>query len=68
MILFAVDGKLCDGGPNDGWPKGWAFFPPALGDVGAAATVSAGDVVKTARLYDRVLYVSELVGNWRAGL
>lgn len=68
MILFAVDGKLCDGGPNDGWPKGWAFFPPALGDVGAAATVAAGDVVKSARLYNRVLYVSELVGNWRAGL
>ena len=74
MISFVVDGKLCDGGPDlAAWPNGHLLFDPLLGDVGggAGAAVTAGSGaagVVLARLYPRVLYTSELVGNWRAGL
>ena len=74
MIAFVVDGKLCDGGPDlVAWPNGHLLFDPLLGDVsgGVGATVMVGDAtagVVLARLYPRVLYTSEVVGNWRAGL
>ena len=74
MISFVVDGKLCDGGPVlAAWPNGHMLFDPLLGDVGggmgAAVTAGSGAAgVVVARLYPRVLYTSELVSNWRAGL
>ena len=33
MITWVVDGKLCDGGPNKGWPHGWQLFSPLLVNV-----------------------------------
>ena len=71
MIAFVVDGKLCDGGPDlKTWANGHHLFDLAFGDVGGATTGSvrvATDMVVGGRWYDRVLYVTEMIGNWRAG-
>ena len=69
MITFFVDGKLCDGGPNKGWPNVWLLFDPTLANVMTSTDVTVADdtTLDHARLYDRVLYVSDLVGNFNAG-
>ena len=70
MITFFVDGKLCDGGHDNGkgWENGWLLFSPTLADVMATREVTtAPGLLKGARLYDTALYVSDLVGNFRAG-
>lgn len=68
LVLFVVDGVLNDGGAVREY--GWGRFPPELGDLsGASRLVLApklfGDL-RAARLYDRPLRVSEVVGNHRA--
>ena len=73
MLLFLVDGHLCDGGPQglahsaaspvaEGPPAGWLLFDPSLRDVSAATSVRAGPGVLLAglRLYPRALYTSEV--------
>ena len=62
-----VDGHLCDGGPTG--KNGWHLFDPYLADVGGGATTATiGASVETGRFYDRALYTTEVIGNWRAGL
>ena len=69
MLLFVVDGKVCDGGPTTGWPNGFKMFDTHLGDVGEGVSAAKlGKPVVQGRLYRRALYTSELVGNWRAGV
>ena len=75
MILWVVDGKLCDGGPwgaavgaGDAWPHGFGIFDPRLADIGTGvASMSAATALRKARYYTRALFTSELIGNWRAG-
>ena len=71
LIAFVVDGKLCDGGPDlKVWANGHHLFNLAFGDVGSGGTGSVRvntDMVVAGRWYDRVLYVTEMIGNWRAG-
>lgn len=80
IILFTVDGHLCDGGAHvsgytpspsskvpNGAPAGWSLFSTQLGAVGGS-TATVGTKVTKGRLYSRALYTTELVGNWRAGL
>ena len=67
MLLFFVDGRLCDGGPHPEWPNGFHLFDPLLGDVGVAKSAAVDARVVAGRVYNRALYTSELVGNWRAG-
>jgi len=69
LILFLVDGRLCDGGEFRQF--GWGRFSPHLrGVIGSGrlrvAPTFFGDVA-TVRVYDRALRVSEAVGNFRAG-
>jgi hypothetical protein len=69
LILFVVDGVLDDGGA--GREYGWGRFDPELGDVNGTdqavvAPTFFGDL-KSLRIYDRALRVSEAVGNDRAG-
>jgi len=76
MILFTVDGKLCDGGRAKAWPSGWSLFDQAFSKPGALSNTleilpglvgeNATKLVK-GRVYGRALFVSELVGNYRAG-
>ena len=76
MISFVVDGKLCDGGPSDlqHWPNGHTLMDFDFGDmhinaVGVESSVKTNlDVVENGHLYNRSLYVTEMIGNWRAGL
>lgn len=68
VILFVVDGILCDGG--DARQFGWGRFSPHLYNVSGGpqlrvAPSLAGEVARL-RVYDRALLVSEAVGNWRA--
>lgn len=79
MILWVVDGHLCDGGPYgsawshaspviEGFKAGWSIFDPNLADIGSnGSSATVGTAVKSGRLYSRTLYVSECIGNWRAG-
>ena len=70
MVSFVVDGKLCDGGPDlKHWANGHHLFDPTFGDIGtnvSAINVDTGIVVG-GRCYGRLLYVTEVIGNWRAG-
>ena len=76
MLSWVVDGHLCDGGPTGvahaaghplppGFPAGTFLFDPAIGDLGSAGAEAT--VGLRGRLYRRALYVSECIGNWRAG-
>lgn len=78
MLMWVVDGHLCDGGPHgicaghdstiaEGEPAGWFLFDEALGSLRSNQNVVTGPRVVAARLYNRALYVSELIGNFRAG-
>jgi hypothetical protein len=74
MIAFVVDGKLCDGGPDlKAWANGHQLFDLAFGNVGggggggsAGSVEVCTDLVSGGRWYDRALYVTEMIGNWRA--
>ena len=71
LITWMVDGKLCDGGKIDRsvyvdneWPNGHSLFDPRMGDVSGVRGFVVGDSVESGRFYDKVLFVSELIGNW----
>lgn len=64
MILFVVDGVLCDGG--EGRQFGWGRFSSTLRTANGAGTARVGGGVDVLRVYGRALRVSEAVGNWRA--
>ena len=70
MIQFVVDGKLCDGGPDlKHWPNGHHLIDENFGDIGKnvnGMTVNL-DIVQDGHLYNRSLFVTEMIGNWRAG-
>ena len=65
LILFLVDGMLCDGGEHRQF--GWGRFSPNLRDVNGAGRLATGEAVRGLRIYDRALRVSEAIGNYRAG-
>ena len=69
LILFVVDGVLCDGG--EARQFGWGRFSPNLHSVTGSAELRIAPALvgelATLRIYGRALLVSEAVGNWRAG-
>ncbi len=68
LILFVVDGVLCDGGESRQF--GWGRFSPFLREVNGGALRVAPALhgqLGGLRVYRRALRVSEAVGNWRAG-
>ena len=84
MIMWLVDGHLCDGGPHGyaydksvtqlpvGGSAGWSLFDPLLGalkgDGTGGGAARASTRVATARVYNRAMYTSEVIGNFRAGV
>mgnify|MGYP005831914819 CR=1 FL=1 len=71
LILFVVDGKLCDGGTLR--PSGWTRFPAELVDVNGAAQArlrgarNGATGVERLRVYTRALRTSEAVAHYHAG-
>ncbi|GAB6164379.1 hypothetical protein JCM19992_03790 [Thermostilla marina] len=65
IILFVVDGILCDGG--DARQFGWGRFSPTLRTPEGDATLRLGTGVRGLRIYGRALRVSEAVGNFQSG-
>jgi len=63
LILFVVDGRLCDGGTQRQF--GWGRFSPNLYDANGSAVAQLGPSlngeIESLRIYDRALRVSELV-------
>lgn len=62
IILFVVDGVLCDGG--DARQYGWGRFPPELDDVNGTAWRVAPHFqgrLHSLRIYDRPLRVAEAI-------
>jgi hypothetical protein len=70
IIMFVVDGVLCDGGEDRQF--GWGRFDAGLTDLGGTLPLhvpsSLKGAVKSLRIYARPLRVSEAVSNYRAGL
>ena len=70
LVLFVVDGRVGDGGAAR--PYGWARLPRELRMIPTTATLrlapSLHGELGRVRVYSRRLYVSEAVGNGRAGL
>ena len=70
LILFVVDGLLCDGG--DFRQFGWGQYNPWLRGVAGAEMLRIGPKllgeVESVRLYARPLRIFEAVGNYFAGL
>ncbi|MBI4977409.1 MAG: exo-alpha-sialidase [Spirochaetes bacterium] len=66
IILFVVNGVLCDGGENRQF--GWGRMYGGLLDVNAGQlrTPSFNGKVSVVRFYDRALRVSEAIGNYRS--
>lgn len=65
LVLFVVDGRLCDGGDHRQF--GWGRFSPNLRDVNGAGQLTIGRAVRGLRVYGRALRVSEAIGNYKAG-
>lgn len=69
LVLFVVDGRLCDGGQARQF--GWGRFSPNFRGLDGSQELSIGPSfageVRLTRVYGRALRVSEAVGNWRAG-
>ena len=66
IIMFMVDGILCDGG--DDRQFGWGRFRPYLQEVNGASNWTLGknlngEIVKI-MVYSRALKVSEAIGNY----
>jgi hypothetical protein len=70
LVLFIVDGVLCDGGEvrKQGWYRVSQSFAEASGWVTFTLPAGIGDVVQQLTVYDRPLRVLEAVGNYRAGV
>lgn len=64
IILFVVDGVLCDGGEERQF--GWGRFSPTLRAPNSAASLRLSPAIQSLRLYNRALRVSEAVGHFRA--
>ena len=69
LLLFVVDGRLGDGGAAR--PYGWARLPRELRLIPTPAALRLAPALHGelggVRVYSRRLYVSEAVGNHRAG-
>jgi hypothetical protein len=69
LILFVVDGVLCDGG--DERQFGWGRYSPTLRTPHGAPTLriapAMSGTVRGLRVYNRPLRSSEIVANHRAG-
>ena len=66
IVMFVVDGVLCDGGEHRQF--GWGRYSPHLRTPrGAPGLKIASRKVHSLRIYTRALRVSEAVGNFRAG-
>ena len=65
IILFVVNGVLCDGGEQRQF--GWGRYNPHLTGVAGSANLLIGPAVTSLRIYGRAIRVSEAVGNHRAG-
>ena len=61
LILFIVDGQLCDGGPNR--PEGWTWYDRELADITGDGKLTVTDTDTTSihsiRIHNRPLRVSE---------
>lgn len=66
IIMFVVDGVLCDGGEFRQF--GWGRFSPHLRSVNGGSTLRVAPCVKALRIYNRALRVSDAVGNFQAGV
>lgn len=64
LILFVIDGTLCDGGTQRQF--GFGRYSPHLQNANGAAKLLISPIVQNLRLYNRPLRVSEAVGNWRS--
>jgi hypothetical protein len=65
IIIFVVNGMLCDGGTFRQF--GWGRFSPNLRHANGANTATIDPAVKALRIYGVALRVSEVVGNYRSG-
>lgn len=66
IVAVVADGVFLDGGAVRQY--GWGRLPPDLGEVRGAAHARSAAVVRSLRLYDRPLRVSEAVANFKAGM
>jgi hypothetical protein len=69
IILFVVDGILCDGG--DVRRYGWGRFSPYINDINGSniLKIKSNPHIKITglRLYDRHLRVTEIINNYNLG-
>jgi hypothetical protein len=66
VIMFVVDGVLCDGG--EARPYGWGRFSPTMKECTGAGRLRVGEAsISRLRLYGRALRVAEALANYRAG-
>jgi hypothetical protein len=67
IISFVIDGILNDGGEQR--PLGWGRFSHHLKDANGSVNLKVGPhlngQVKTLRVYDRAIRVTEAIGNFR---
>lgn len=68
ILSFIIDGDLCDGGDR---PFGYTRFNPYMYEVNGESEVQfSGQFkgqIKLFRIYNRPLYTSEAIGNYRYG-
>ncbi len=64
LVLFVVDGQLCDGGSARQY--GWLRYERPLGDVTGSGRVKVNHAVARLRWYARYLRISEAVANYHA--
>lgn len=65
IIMFLIDGQLCDGGSARQY--GWGRYDADLGDVRGTGQLRVAAAVRHLRLYDRPLRISAAVANYHAG-
>lgn len=64
IIMFVVDGVLCDGGEERQF--GWGRFSPHLRNVSGADETKLSTALSGVRIYARPLRTFEAVGNYKA--
>ncbi|MSU51572.1 MAG: LamG domain-containing protein [Opitutus sp.] len=69
IIMFIVDGILCDGGSERefGWGRFSPFFQTSDSDTPLRLAPNFHGRLINIRLYNRAMTVSEAIGNFRAG-
>jgi len=65
LILFVVDGVLCDGTEHRQF--GWGRFSPNLRHANGSGSLLLSLALRGLRIYDRALRVSEAIAGHRAG-